>query len=126
MQITTWVLGIVGLIEVLANSLFLYNAACGKGLDAAKIFHGDFPRYVSNKAWKNKLLSSIILGMTALASAVPIYQSFGIKIILSWLFAGGMLILCITQAALYGKKHTPSLISIIFGLFLVGLVYFRV
>lgn len=126
MQITMWVLGIVGLIEVLANSLFLYNMVTGKGLRAAKKFHGDFPAYASDKAWRYKLLVSIILGIIALASALPIYLSFGRKIILSWLFAGGMLIICVIQAILYGNKHKPAIFSIIVGLILVGLVLFRV
>ena len=126
MRITMWVLFIVGLIEMGANLFFLANVARSKGLGAAKKFHGDFPSFAGNRAWIIKIVVSIALGALALFAAFSIYQGYESKVVISGLFAGGMLLLCIIQAVLYGKKHMPARISIILGLAFVALVYFRV
>ena len=126
MRVTMWVMFIVGLIEIGANLFFLVNVARGKGLGVAKKFHGDFPAFASNRAWIIKIVVSIALGAIALFAAFSIYQGYESKVIISGLFAGGMLLLCIIQAALYGKKHMPARISIILGLAFVALVFFRV
>jgi len=117
---------IVGLIEIGANLFFLVNVARGKGLESAKKFHGDFPAFASNRVWIIKIVVSIALGAIALFAAFSIYQGYEPKVIISGLFAGGMLLLCIVQAILYGKKHMPARISIILGLAFVALVFFRV
>jgi len=121
-----WVMFIVGLIEIGANLFFLVNVARGKGLESAKKFHGDFPAFASNRVWIIKIVVSIALGAIALFAAFSIYQGYEPKVIISGLFAGGMLLLCIVQAILYGKKHMPARISIILGLAFVALVFFRV
>ena len=126
MRVTMWVMFIVGLIEVVANLFFLVNMARGKGLGAAKKFHGDFPAFASNRAWIIKMVVSIALGALALFAAFSIHQDYELKIIISGLFAGGMLLLCIIQAILYGKKHMPARISILLGLAFIALVFFRV
>ena len=126
MRVTMWVMLIVSIIEVGANLFFLVNMARGKGLGAAKKFHGDFPSYASGRAWIIKIVVSLALGALALFAAFSIYQGYGAKVIISGLFAGGMLLMCIVEAILYGKKHKPALFSIILGLALVALVFFRV
>ena len=126
MRVTMWVMFVVGLIEIGANLFFLVNVARGKGLESAKKFHGDFPAFASNRAWMIKIVVSIALGAIALFAAFSIYQGYEPKVIISGLFAGGMLLLCIVQAILYGKKHMPARISIILGLAFVALVFFRV
>ena len=126
MRVTMWVMFIVGLIEIGANLFFLVNMARGKGLESAKKFHGDFPAFASNRAWIIKIVVSIALGAIALFAAFSIYQGYEPKVIIPGLFAGGMLLLCIIQAALYGKKHMPARISIILGLAFVALVFFLV
>ena len=126
MRVTMWVMFIVGLIELGANLFFSVNVVRGKGLGAAKKFHGDFPAFASNRAWIIKIVVSIALGAIALFAAFSIYQGYESKVIISGLFAGGMLLLCIVQAILYGKKHIPARISIILGLALVALVFSRV
>ena len=126
MRVTMWVMFIVGLIEIGANLFFLVNVARGKGLESAKKFHGDFPAFASNRVWIIKIVVSIALGAIALFAAFSIYQGYEPKVIISGLFAGGMLLLCIVQAILYGKKHMPARISIILGLAFVALVFFRV
>ncbi|WP_100065609.1 hypothetical protein [Miniphocaeibacter massiliensis] len=125
MKITMVVMLIVGLVEVGANSFFIIRLMSGKGLRAAKKFHGDFPAFASDKAWINKILVSIVLGFLALLAAFTIYKNYSTKIIFSGLFAGGMLVLCIVQAVLYGKKHLPARISILIGVVLIALVAFR-
>jgi len=117
---------IVGLIEVGANLFFLVNMARGKGLGAAKKFHGDFPAFASNRAWMNKVLVSAVLGVLALIAAFSIYKSYATSMLISGLFAGGMLLLCMIQAVLYGKKHMPARISIVIGLAFVVLVFSKV
>ena len=126
MRITMWVMFIVGLIEMGANLFFLANMKRGKGLEVAKKFHGDFPAFASKRAWIVKIVVSIALGAIALFAALSIYKGYESKVIISGLFAGGMLLLCIVQAILYGKKHMPARISIILGLAFVALVFFRV
>ena len=126
MRITMWVMFIVGLIEVGANLIFLANMKRGKGLEAAKKFHGDFPAFASNRAWIIKIVVSLALGAIALFAAFSIYKGYKSKVIISGLFAGGMLLLCIVQAILYGRKHMPARISIVLGLAFVALVFFRV
>lgn len=126
MRITMWVMFIVGLIEIGANLYFLVIFARGEGVAGAKKFHGDFPSFASNKAWINKILASLILGVLAIVAGFSIYKNFDSKVIISSLFAGGMLLLCSIQAALYGKKHIPARISIVLGLAFVALVFFRV
>jgi len=126
MKITMWVLFIVGFIEVGANMFFLVGITRGKGLVAAKKFHGDFPAFASNRAWMSKICVSIVLGVLALIASYFIYKDFHSSIMISSLFAGGMLLLCVTQAVLYGKKHMPARISIVLGLAFVALVFFRV
>ena len=126
MRVTMWVMFIVGLIEVGANLFFLVNMARGKGLGAAKKFHGDFPAFASNRAWMNKVLVSAVLGVLALIAAFSIYKSYATSILMSSLFAGGMLLLCMIQAVLYGKKHMPARISIVIGLAFVVLVFSKV
>jgi len=117
---------IVGLIEIGANLFFLVNVARGKGLGAAKKFHGDLPAFASNRAWIIKIVVSIALGAIALFAAFSINKGYESKVIISGVFAGGMLLLCIIQAILYGKKHMPARISIILGLAFVALVFFHV
>ena len=126
MRVTMWVMFIVGLIEVGANLFFLVNMARGKGLGAAKKFHGDFPAFASNRAWMNKVRVSAVLGVLALIAAFSIYKSYATSILMSSLFAGGMLLLCMIQAVLYGKKHMPARISIVIGLAFVVLVFSKV
>ena len=126
MRVTMWVMFIVGLIEVGANLFFLVNMARGKGLGAAKKFHGDFPAFASNRAWMNKVLVSAVLGVLALIAAFSIYKSYATSMLISGLFAGGMLLLCMIQAVLYGKKHMPARISIVIGLAFVVLVFSKV
>ena len=121
-----WVMFIVGLIEMGANLFFLAHMKRGKGLEVAKKFHGDFPEFASNRAWIIKMVVSIALGALALFAAFSIHQDYELKIIISGLFAGGMLLLCIIQAILYGKKHMPARISILLGLAFIALVFFRV
>lgn len=121
-----WVMLVVGLAELGANLFFLANMVRGKDLGAAKKFHGDFPTFASNRAWRNKILVSLVLGAIALVAAFSIYKGYDLKVIISSLFAGGMLLLCIVQAALYGKKHMPARISIVLGLAFVALVFFRI
>jgi VIT1/CCC1 family predicted Fe2+/Mn2+ transporter len=119
-----WVMFIVGLIEMGANLFFLANMTRGKGLKAAKKFHGDFPAFASNRAWMNKILVSIVLGVLALIAVFSIYKSYESRVIMSSVFAGGMLLLCMIQAALYGKRHIPARISIVLGIAFVVLVFF--
>ena len=126
MRVTMWVMFIVGLIEVGANLFFLVNMARGKGPGAAKKFHGDFPAFASNRAWMNKVLVSAVLGVLALIAAFSIYKSYATSMLISGLFAGGMLLLCMIQAVLYGKKHMPARISIVIGLAFVVLVFSKV
>ncbi len=45
-----WFLLIAGLVEVLANVLFLTSRVWGKGFATAKMFHEDFPKFASDKA----------------------------------------------------------------------------
>ena len=59
---------------------FLTNKTRGRGLEAAKKFHGDFPAFASDKAWTNKILVSIAVGALALAAAFTIYQGYGKKL----------------------------------------------
>jgi len=125
-RITMWVMFIVGLVEVGANLFFLANMTSGKGLETAKKFHGDFPAFASNRAWMNKILISVVLGVLALIAAFSIYKSYNSRVIISSVFAGGMLLLCMIQAVLYGKKHIPARISIVLGFAFVVLVFFRV
>lgn len=126
MRVTMWIMFIVGLVEMGANLFFLANMTSGKGLETAKKFHGDFPAFASNRAWINKILVSMILGALALVAAFSVYKGYALSILISGLFAGGMLLLCIIQAVLYGKRHLPARISIILGLAFVVLVFFRV
>jgi hypothetical protein len=98
----------------------------GKGLIAAKKFHGDFPAFASNRAWMNKILVSIVSGVLALIAAFSIYKSYESRVIMYSVFAGGILLLCMIQAALYGKRHIPARISIVLGIAFVVLVFFRV
>jgi hypothetical protein len=126
MSVTMWVMFIVGLVEIGANLIFAANMASGKGLEAAKKFHGDFPAFAGNRAWMNKILVSIILGALALIAAFSVYKGYASSVLTSGLFAGGMLLLCMIQAVLYGKRHLPARISIILGLAFVVLVFFRV
>lgn len=126
MRITMWILFIVGLIEVGTNVFFLANVARDKGLGVAKKFHGDFPSFASNRAWIIKIVASIILGVIALFAAFSIYHSNELKVLISCIFASGMLLMCVIQAILYGKRHLPALISIILGLVFMAFVVFRV
>ncbi|EJN93559.1 hypothetical protein ACVRW7_03745 [Streptococcus ratti] len=119
MKLTIWVMLIVGIIELTANTFFLINLGRGKGLKIAKKFHGDFPVYATDKAWLVKIVSSVILGIIALLASYTISKDFSIKIILSNLFSFGMLIMCIVQALLYGKKHIPARISVVLGIIFV-------
>ena len=50
MKITMWVMLIVGIIELTANTFFLISLSRGKDLKIAKKFHGDFPMYATDKA----------------------------------------------------------------------------
>ena len=119
MKITMWVMLIVGIIELTANTFFLISLSRGKDLKIAKKFHGDFPMYATDKAWLVKIVSSVILGIVALLA------SYAIKIILSNMFSFRMLIMCITQALLYGKKHIPARISIVLGIVFVMLTILK-
>ncbi len=126
MRITMWVMFIVGCIEIGANSFFLANTASGKGLLTAKKFHGDFPPFASNRAWMNKIIGSMMLGVIALLVALFIYKGYSLQRIISYVFAGGMLLMCIIQAIIYGKKHVPARIGIIIGFAFAAMVYFGV
>lgn len=126
MKITMWVMLILGLIEVFANLLFYINIKVGKGLVYAKKFHGDFPKFASERAWINKIVVSLILGIVALISAFFIYKNYDLRIIMSNLFSIGMLILCIVQSVLYGKNHVPARLSIIVGIALELMVLFQI
>ena len=67
------------------------NVARGKGLRAAKKFHGDFPgRLPVIGAWMNKILVSVVLGVLSIFAALSIYQGYESRAIISGLFAGGM------------------------------------
>ena len=125
MKITMWVMLIVGIIELTANTFFLISLSRGKDLKIAKKFHGDFPMYATDKAWLVKIVSSVILGIVALLASYAINKDFSIKIILSNMFSFGMLIMCITQALLYGKKHRPARISIVLGIVFVMLTILK-
>lgn len=126
MKVTMWVMVVIGLIEMVANLFFLTSVSSGKGLEYAKKFHGDFPASASRRAWINKIVVSIVLGAIALAAAFSIYKDYDTGLVFASLFAGGMLLLGIIQAALYWKKHIPARISVVIGLALVALVVFRV
>lgn len=126
MRVTMWVMFIVGLVEMGANLFFLVNVARRKGLEVAKKFHGDFPKFASDRAWMIKIIVSMALGTIALIATFLIYKGYKWGIIISGLFAGGILLLCIVQAILYGEKHTPARISIILGLAFVTLIFFRI
>lgn len=125
MKITMWVMLIVGIIELTGNTFFLINLGREKGLKFAKKFHGDFPSYASDMAWLAKIVSSIILGIIALFASYAISKDFSIKILLSNIFSFGMLIMCITQDLLYGKKHIPARISVVLGIIFVILTIFK-
>ena len=126
MKITMWVFFIIGLIEVGANTFFLISRVRGKGFAAAKMFHGDFPKFASDKAWMNKVVASLLLGIVALVAALLIYMGNGAQLIVATIFTGGMLLMCIIEAVLYGRKHLPAMLSIALELVLVALVFFRV
>ena len=87
MKITMWVMLIVGIIELTANTFFLISLSRGKDLKIAKKFHGDFPMYATDKAWLVKIVSSVILGIVALLASYAINKDFSIKIILSNMFS---------------------------------------
>ena len=126
MKTTMWVFLIVGLIEVLANTFFLISWACGKGFVAAKMFHGDFPKFASDKAWINKVIASLLLGVVALFASFLIHTGNSSQQIVAGSFAGCMLLMCIIEAILYGRKHLPAKLSIFLGLVFVVLVKFRI
>ncbi|MGL9730345.1 hypothetical protein [Enterococcus sp. DIV0756] len=88
MKITMWVFLIVGLIEVLANTFFLISRACGKGFVAAKMFHGDFPKFASEKAWMNKVIASLLLGVVALFASFLIHTGNKLAADCCWFFCG--------------------------------------
>ncbi len=48
MKITMWVMLIVGIIELTANTFFLIRLSRGKDLKIAKNFDGVFPMYASD------------------------------------------------------------------------------
>lgn len=125
MQITMWAMCVVGIIEVTANAFFIINICRGNGLELAKKFHGDFPTYATGRAWLIKIVLSISLGMLALLASYAISKAFSIKVVLSNIFSFGMLLMCITQALLYGKKYIPARISIMFGIIFVMLTVLK-
>lgn len=126
MKITMWVMFIVGLIEMVFNLFFLINKVRNNDFTVAKKFHGDFPKFASDIAWINKIVASMILGAIALVASLLIYLDHSMQVIVSGVFVGGMLIMCIVEAVLYGKEHLPARLSLLLGFALVALVVFRI
>ncbi|AND79217.1 MULTISPECIES: hypothetical protein [Streptococcus] len=125
MKMTMWIMFFIGVTEMVANLFFLFNITKGKGLKAAKKFHGDFPAYATDKAWILKILVSLVLGLIAIAAAFSIYFNTNSKMLLSALFVGGLFSLCSVQAILYGKKYIPARISIVVAVTLILLVFLK-
>lgn len=125
MKITMWVMFMVGIIELIANTFFIINLSRGKGLIIAKKFHGDFPTYATDKAWFIKITLSLTLGIIALLASYAISKDLSVKIVLANIFSFGMLIMGITQALLYGRQHTPARISVVLGIIFVILTTFE-
>ncbi len=70
-------------------------------------------------------MASLLLGIVALATSHLIYVGSSAQVIVAGIFAGGMLLMCIIEAVLYGRKYLPAMLSIVLGLVFVSLVISR-
>lgn len=125
MVITKIVLLIFGLIEISANFFFMSNRL-EHHPDKAQKFHGDFPKFASPRAWKRKIWGSFLLGLLSISASFLLYIGYReLGLFFAYFFAGGMLILTLIQAAVYGKEHLPARISVVFALVLLLLIVFH-
>ncbi|MGT2907714.1 hypothetical protein [Streptococcus dentiloxodontae] len=123
MLLTTILVLVFGLIEIIANGFFLFLLFKHNNLEIAQKFHGDLPKTARKSIWKFKILSSFLLGIVALVGALLLgFHQISLGLFICHLFAIGMLLLCLFQFYCYGKDFLPARLSPLFALLILVLV----